>query len=104
MHKCSPPSRPRRCSTPSRSRGPASHGPRGAAVAAALRQTRQRFARVQGPDFDVVDPIEGPFGVHADVVDQIAAALGHITRILDGRGIEASTVRMPRLPPVPNAS
>ncbi|SFF61344.1 arsenate reductase/protein-tyrosine-phosphatase family protein [Blastococcus tunisiensis] len=80
-------------------------GRRGPAVAAAWRETRLRFARPLGPDFDVVDPIDEPEDLHADVVDQIAVALGYITPLLEeDREQGAPTVRMPRLPPVPRAA
>lgn len=74
---------------------------RGAAVAAALREARMQFARAHGPDFDIIDPIDRPDGVHVEVVDQITAALEVITPVLDGAPDGAHTAPMPRLPPVP---
>lgn len=77
---------------------------RGEAVAATLRDVRHHFARAHGPDYDIVDPIDGPEDLHAAVVDKIAAALDHIRPVLAGMDSEPPTVRMPRLPPVPRAS
>lgn len=79
-------------------------GRRGPALADAWRETRLRFARPLGPEFDIVDPIDGPEDLHADVVDRIALALGYITPLLQQRDQGEPTVRMPRLPPVPRAS
>ncbi|MFD2092776.1 arsenate reductase/protein-tyrosine-phosphatase family protein [Blastococcus deserti] len=79
-------------------------GRRGAAVAAALRDTRMQFARAKGSEFDVVDPIDGPDELHGRVVDQIAGALAALLPLLEGADHGEPTVRMPRLPPVPHPS
>jgi protein-tyrosine-phosphatase len=76
--------------------------PRGPAVAQALRDARARFARSRGAEFDVPDPIDGSSRVHAQAVDQIAAALEIVLPLLAHSGsLSEDTVRMPRLPPVP---
>ncbi|MDK3257125.1 hypothetical protein [Blastococcus capsensis] len=76
--------------------------PAGAALAQTLRDARARFARARGTEFDVADPIEGSSRVHAEAVDQIAAALEIVVPLLVGSGAPGDdTIRMPRLPPVP---
>ncbi len=77
---------------------------RGEGVAETLRGVRHQFATARGPDYDIVDPIDGPEELHAAVVDRIAAALDYIRPVLGGMDGEPPTVRMPRLPPVPRAS
>jgi protein-tyrosine-phosphatase len=91
------------CSAMPEQRVRRSRARRGEAVAATLREVRHQFARAQGPDYDIVDPIDGPEDLHVAVVDQIAAALQYIRPVLAGMDGEPPTVRMPRLPPVPRA-
>ncbi len=83
---------------------PPAPGRRGEVLAEALRQTRLRYARAQGPDFDVPDPIDGPEEMHAEVVQRIAAALDVIASALDSGTSAAKTGPMRRLPPVPRRS
>ena len=76
--------------------------PHRSAVAQALRETRSKFAPARGPAFDVPDPISGSAQVHADAVDQIAAALDCLLPLLVRPAPQhTDTARMPRLPPVP---
>jgi protein-tyrosine-phosphatase len=84
---------------------------RGPALAHALREARARFARSRGAEFDVPDPIEGSSRVHAEAVDQIAAAIQVIVPLLEettpvypDTPVSSDTVRMPRLPRVPRPS
>ena len=75
-------------------------GDRGAVLADALaevRATRRRPAME-----DIEDPIDGPAALHSHAVDEIATALRTlfvaVSRQLSGRN---DTMRVPRLPPVP---
>lgn len=83
--------------------GPGS-GRAGEALAGAMRDTRLRYARAQGPDYDITDPIDGSQELHFDVVDQIVAALEVIASVLDTPGVSDHTAPMRRLPPVPRSS
>jgi protein-tyrosine phosphatase len=74
----------------------------------ALAAVRAQFARASGPEFDVVDPIEGSSRLHAEVVDQIADALSVLAPSVVGTALlepepaaVEQTVRIRALPPVP---
>lgn len=77
---------------------------RGTRLAGALRDARARHARANGPAFNVTDPIDGPPALHAEVVDQIAAAIDALVPVLDVPGRSEQTAPMRRLPPVPRPS
>ena len=72
-------------------------------LAGLLGQARGRRRGALHAD-DVTDPIEGPAGLHEEVVDEIAR---HLSTLLDALAVrmprESDTVQMVRLPPVPPA-
>ncbi|HEX2073731.1 MAG TPA: hypothetical protein VHF92_08100 [Geodermatophilus sp.] len=69
-----------------------------ARLVTALAEARSLHRGLVGA-YDVVDPIDGPPDLHAEVVGQISAALGTLLAVL-GAG---DAVRRPHLPPVPGA-
>jgi protein-tyrosine phosphatase len=78
-----------------------SPGDRGAVLADALAEVRATRRRPAVENIE--DPIDGGAELHARVVDEIAAALRTLLVAISRQvgGSEHDTVRVPRLPPVP---